>query len=94
MTLETYIPEEVTYGGEPWAEVFAVTLYDPDSASPHGAVTTHQPLAEGTRGGPLVIVGARDGKRWRITLGEIEVCRTTAVGCEFTCFERVVREGL
>jgi len=94
MTLETYIPEEVSFAGEAVAGVFAVTLYDPDSESPHGALTTHQPLTEGTRGGPLMVVGMRDQKRWRVTLGEIEVCRTTAVGCEFTVFGRVVREPL
>ena len=55
-------------------------------------MTTHHPLAEGERGGPLVVVGTRDGKRWRVTLPEIEVCRRAAVGCEFTIFGSVGRE--
>ena len=94
MTTEAYIPSEVTFAGRRVDEVFAVTLYDPDSDAPHGAMTTHQPLADGERGGPLVVVGNRGGQRWRVTLREIVVCRRTAVGCEFTIFGRVERERL
>lgn len=94
MTTEAYIPSEVTLAGRRIDEVFAVTLYDPDSDAPHGAITTHAPLAEGERGGPLVVVGTREGKHWRVTLPEIEVCRRTAVGCEFTIFGRVEREEM
>ncbi len=94
MTTEAYIPSEVTYAGQQISDVFAVTLYDPDGEAPHGAITTHSPLADGQRGGPLVIVGARDGRRWRVTLPEIEVCRSTAVGCEFTIFGKVERTAL
>ncbi len=94
MTTEAYIPSEVTYGGQPVQEVFAVTLHDPDSDCPHGSMTTHNPLGEGERAGPLVVTGTRDGRRWRVTLPEIEVCRRTAVGCEFTIFGRVQREEL
>ena len=94
MTTEAYIPSEVRYGEKLIEGAFAVTLYDPDSDSPHGSMTTHQPLDEGARGGPLVIVGTRDGKRWRVTLPEIEVCRTTAVGCEYLIFGRLTREAL
>lgn len=92
MTTETYIPTRVALGARPIGDVFAITLYDPDSDEPHGAMTTHEPLAEGERGGPLEVVGTRDGKSWRITLPEIEVCRATAVGCEFTIFGRITRE--
>lgn len=94
MTTEAYIPTEVTYGQRRIADVFAVTLHDPDSDTPHGSMTTHEPLNEGERGGPLVVVGTRDGKRWRITLPEIEVCRRTAVGFEYLVFGRVAREVL
>ncbi|HQL55139.1 MAG TPA: hypothetical protein PLQ87_10570 [Phycisphaerae bacterium] len=94
MATEAYIPSEVTFGEQRIADVIAVTLYNPDSDEPHGALTTHQPLAEGTRGGPLVIIGTRDGKTWRVTLPEIEVCRSTAVGCEYTIFGRVTRTAM
>jgi hypothetical protein len=91
MITEAYIPAEVTFAGRRIHEVFAVTLYDPDSDDPHGALTTHQPLEEGERGGPLVVLGTRDGKQWRVTLPEIEVIRRTAVGCEFIVFGRITR---
>jgi len=93
MTTEAYIPSEVTYDGQPVDDVFAVTLYDPDSDDPHGALTTQSPLEEGQRG-PLVILGTRDGRSWRVTLPEIEVYRRTVVGCEFTILGGVVREPL
>ncbi len=94
MTTEAYIPAEVTFGEKRIAEVFAVTLYDPDSDDPHGSMTTHQPLEEGERGGPLVVLGTRDGQQWRVTLPEIEVVRATAVGCEFIVFGRAERERI
>ena len=94
MTTEAYVPSKVTYQGQAIDEVFAVTLYDPDSDDPHGAVTTHHPLASGARGGPLVVIGTRDGRSWQLTLSEIEVCRSTAVGFEFVVFGRVQREPL
>jgi hypothetical protein len=94
MTTEAYIPAEVTFGERRIDEVFAVTLYDPDSDDPHGALTTHQSPAEGERGGPLVVVGTRDNKRWQITLPEIEIIRRTAVGCEFIVFGRLTRTAL
>ncbi len=93
MTTEAYIPEEVTFAGRRIDEVFAVTLYDPDSDDPHGSLTTHNPLAEGERGA-LVVTATRGGKRWRITLPEVEVSRSTAVGCEFTVFGRLAREAV
>lgn len=93
MANEAYIPVEVTYGERRIDEVFAVTLHDPDSDTPHGAMTTHYPLPEDERGGPLVIVGTRAGKTWRVTLPEIEVVRRTAVGCEFNIFGGVHREA-
>ena len=94
MTTEAYIPSEVRYGEKLIEEVFAVTLYDPDSDDPHGSMTTHQPLREGERGGPLTVIGTRDGKRWQITLPEIEVIRRTAVGCEFIVYGRLTRTVL
>jgi hypothetical protein len=94
MTTEAYIPAEVTFGDRRIDEVFAVTLYDPDSDDPHGAMTTHQPPAEGERCGPLVVIGTRDNKRWQITLPEIEIIRRTAVGCEFIVFGRLTRTAL
>jgi len=93
MTTEAYIPEEVMFAGRQIDEAFAVTLYDPDSDDAHGSMTTHNPPAEGERGA-LIATGTRGGKRWRITLPEIEVYRATAVGCEFTVFGRVQREEL
>jgi hypothetical protein len=92
MTTEAYIPSAVTYGGRRLDSVVVVTLYDPDSDDPHGAVTTPAPLAAGDRGGPLVVIGTRDQHTWRLTLPEIEVCRSTAVGFEFVVFGRVQRE--
>ncbi len=91
MTTEAYIPTAITFAGRPIADVFAVTLYDPDSDDPHGALTTHNPLPAGQRGGPLVIDATRGGQVWRITLPEIEVVRSTAVGFEFLIFGRVQR---
>ena len=93
MTTEAYIPTEVLFGERRIEDVFAVTLYDPDSDDAHGALTTHHPLAEGERG-PLVVVGTRDGKTWRVTLAEIEVYRSTAVGCEFTIAGGVKRAAM
>lgn len=94
MTTEAYIPAEVTFAGRRIDEVFAVTLHDPDSDDPHGSLTTHNPLHEGERGGPLVVLGTRDGRQWRITLPEIEVVRRTAVGCEFIVYGRITRSAL
>ncbi len=94
MTTEAYLPTSVLFGARPIAEVFAATLYDPDSDDPHGALTTHNPLPAGTRGGPLLVEGTRGGKRWRLTLPEIEVCRSSAVGFEFVIFGGVQRETL
>jgi hypothetical protein len=94
MTAEAYIPAEVTFAGRPIAEVIAVTLYDPDSDDPHGALTTPHPLAAGERAGPLIVLGTRDGKQWRITLPEIEVIRQTAIGCEFIVYGQITRTAL
>jgi len=94
VTTETYIPTDVTLAGRRIDEVFAVTLHDPDSDDPHGSITTHNPLPAGERAGPLVLIGTRDGGRWRITLPEIEVCRSTAVGCEYLVFGRIQRERI
>lgn len=93
MTTEAYIPADVTFAGRPVADVYALTLHDPDSDTPHGALTTHNPLPEGARGA-LVVIGSRDGKRWHVHLAEIEVYRQTAVGCEFNVFAPIRREEL
>jgi hypothetical protein len=90
MATEVYIPTTVTFRGQRLAEVFAVTLYNPDSTDPAGAMTMHGPPSEGARG-VLELVGTRDGKTWRVTLSEIEISRATAVGCEFTVFGTAVR---
>jgi len=93
MATEAYTEVEATFGGTPIPDVFAVTLHNPDSDDPHGALTTHQPLPEGARG-PLIVTGRRDGKRWQVILPEIEVYRSTAVGCEFTIFGPARRREL
>jgi hypothetical protein len=93
MATEAYIQPEVTFAGRVLGEVFAVTLYDPDSDDARGSLTTHQPLKEGERG-ELIIVGLHAKKRWKVTLPEVEVSRSSAVGCEFTIFGRIMREEL
>jgi len=90
MATEVYIPTTVTFDGRQLAEVFALTLYNPDSTDPAGALTTHEPPAEGARGA-LEVLGTRDGKTWSVSLSEIEISRRTAVGCEFTIFGTVTR---
>jgi hypothetical protein len=94
MAAETYLPAEVTFAARPIADVFAVTLHNPDSDDPHGSMTTHNPLDEDERGGPLLVIGTRDGKRWRVTLPEIEVIRRSAVGFEFLIFGPIERVAL
>jgi hypothetical protein len=94
VTTEVYIPQSVICGGEPLGAAFALTLYDPDGETPHGALTTHTPLDEGFRGGPLVVEGTREERRWRVTLDEIEVVRKTAVGCEFSIYKGLERTPL
>jgi hypothetical protein len=94
MATEAYIPQDVQLAGEPISETFALTLHDPDSDTPHGTLTTHQPPAEGTRRGPLVVRGTRDGQAWRVTLPEIEVYRASSVGCEFNVYGRIERVKL
>lgn len=92
VTIETYIPERVTCAGRPIDETFAVVLYDADSDTPHGAMTTHAPPAENTRDGPLEVVGTREGRRWRVRIDQIEVVRSTSVGFEFNIFGKVDRQ--
>lgn len=93
MTIETYVPEEVTFGGDPITETFALVLHDPDSDAAYGTLTTHHAPAEGSRG-DLVVVGTRDGVRWRVTIDEVEVYRKTPVGCEFTILGPLARMKL
>jgi hypothetical protein len=93
VTTEAYIPSDVRFAGRSVEEMFALTLHDPDGEAPHGSLTTHHPLREAQRGA-LEVIGRRDGKTWRVTLDEIEVCRATPVGCEFTIFGSVKRQKL
>lgn len=81
--IEAYIPSSIQFEGHSLDESHVVTLYNPDGDQAHGSVTTGQPLLAGTRGGPLVILGKRDGKDWRVLLPQIEVVNKTAVGFEF-----------
>ncbi len=93
MSLELYIPGAVLFAGRAIADPVAVTLYDPDSDDPHGSLTAGAPPAAGERG-PLVVHGIRDGSEWEVRLDEIEISRSTAVGCEFTIFGRPQRRKL
>jgi len=93
VAVEAYIPTEVRYEDETVNNVFVFTLYDRESSAPHGALTTRNPLPVGSRGGPLIVRGARGGSQWRLALPEIEVINRTAMGCEFRVLGPVVREG-
>jgi hypothetical protein len=94
VAIETYIPTEVTYADAAMDGAVALTLYDADTDSPHGALTTRHPLPAGERGGPLLVRGHRGGKRWLLRLAEVEVVNRTALGCEFRVHGQVVREVL
>lgn len=83
MAIEAYIPTHASFAGQPLGEGIVFTLHNAESDAPHGSFTTSQPLPAGTRGGPLVVQGMRDGKRWEITLAEIEVRNKSAVGFEY-----------
>jgi len=93
MVTETFIPAEVRFDGACIPEVFVLVLHDPDSDNPHGSLTTHHPLPVGARG-RLEAVATRGGERWQITLTQIEVHNSTAVGCEFAVFGPVCRVRL
>lgn len=92
--LEAYVPSEITLAGEPLAGVRVVTLYDPDSDTPHGAITMSDPPAEGERAGPLILQGTREHSTWRVEIAEIEVYQRSAVGCEFNAFATPQRRRL
>jgi hypothetical protein len=94
MTLEAYIPSEATFAGATIADPVLVTLHDLDGESPHGSMTTRNALPTGERGGPLVFVGTREGKTWRVTLAEIEVRNRSALGFEYGIVGPVRREAL
>lgn len=94
VAIEAYIPTEATYEHQTINDPIVFTLYHPYTNQPHGALTTRCPLAAGERGGPLVVTGARDGKRWRVSLPEIEVFSRTTFGCEFRIYGQIVREVL
>lgn len=94
MAIETYIPTEVTYADAAVDGAVALTLYDPDTDRPHGALTTRNPLPAGARGGPLVVRGRRGGRRWLLRLAEVEVVSRTALGCEFRVHGGIVRREL
>ncbi|MBN2445832.1 MAG: hypothetical protein JXO22_03860 [Phycisphaerae bacterium] len=94
MPLEAYVPSEISLAGQPLDEISVLTLYDPDSDEPHGALTGPGAPEDGHRAGPLTLVGVREGAQWRVELDEIEVCHRTPVGCEFTIFGSVRRTRL
>jgi hypothetical protein len=90
MPLEVYIPGQVQFAGQPIPEAAALTLYNPDSDDPHGALTVPAPPPAGARG-ELLVRGTRDGHEWDVRVPEIEISRSTSVGCEFTIFGRPQR---
>lgn len=94
MATEAYIPTEVTYRGAAIDDPVLVTLYDVEGRAPHGSMTTPKPLPAGERGGPLVVLGTREKKEWRVTLPEIEVRNKTAVGFEYIIHGTIQREVL
>jgi hypothetical protein len=94
MATDAYVPTEVTFRGQVIDEAVIVTFYDADSDAPHGSLTTPKPLPVGERGGPLVVVGSRDKKQWRVTVPAIEVRNRTAVGFEYTIVGKLERSML
>jgi hypothetical protein len=42
----------------------------------------------------VMLVGTREGRAWRVEIEEIEVCRRSPVGCEFTIFGAVRRTSI
>ena len=94
MPLEAYVLSEISLAGEALDEISVLTLYDPDSDEPHGAMTGKGVPDNGRRGGPLTLIGVREGAQWCVELAEIEVCHRTPVGCEFTIFGSVRRTRL
>lgn len=94
MAIEVYIPAEVSFRDDVIDNAVVFTLYDPDTDAPRAALTAPNALDTGARGGPLIVVGTRGGKRWRVTLPEIEVVNHTALGCEFRVHGRATRDAL
>ncbi len=91
MSTEAYLEAEITYSGRVLDPHGVLTLIDAESDDPHGVLTSATRLAFGERGGPLIVVGRRDGKRWRVTLPEIEVYNEVPGGCEYLIFSGVQR---
>ncbi len=83
MAVEVYIPTGADFEGRPLEGARVLTLYDAESDSPTGSMTLSNPLEEETEGGPLEVLGHRDGKLWRILVTSICVRRKSAVGMEF-----------
>jgi len=98
MPVQAYIPVEVRFNGRPLEGTRLVTLYHPEADHRNGSMTTSTPLDAGTRGGPMVIIGRRDGKEWELTLPEIVVRNKSAVGFEYdilgTIEAKVLKEGV
>lgn len=94
MAVRAYVPSEVRLVDRPIRGTRLITLYDPDSDGPSGSMTTSEPLETGLRAGPLVFVGRRDGKQWRVTLPEIDVRNASALGFEYRINGPIVEELL
>lgn len=98
MPVRAYIPVEIRFQDRPIEGARLVTLYNPDGDDRNGSMTTTHPLEAGTRGGPLVVIGRREGTEWELTLPEIVVRNKSAVGFEYDILgpieARVLREGV
>jgi len=82
MAVEAYVLREARFNGVSVNRPFVLTLFDPDSAEPTGALTAEHPFAPG-QSGSLEATGARDGAVWQIRLSRVRITRATPVGCEF-----------
>ncbi|MFQ5425367.1 MAG: hypothetical protein ACE5F9_15485 [Phycisphaerae bacterium] len=89
MAVKTYVPTEVRFEDRSIEGTRLVTLYDPDASGRSGSMTTPNALEADTRGGPLVFVGVRDGKTWRVTLPEIAVRNRSAMGFEYAILQPI-----
>ena len=83
MSVQAYVPSEVQFDGAPINGTRLITLYHVETDDRHGSVTTSEPLAAGTQGGPLEFVGSRDGKTWRVSIPRISVRNKSAMGFEY-----------
>ncbi len=94
MSVQAYVPSEVQFDGAPINGTRLITLYHVETDDRHGSMTTSEPLKTGVRAGPLVFVGRRDGKQWRVTLPEIDVRNASALGFEYRINGPIVEELL